>query len=75
MMGMPAFMKTANWRVKFMTSWRGTIFLVISNLRMLFLALTSKGWSPRSIKAKCAAPVDAAASVPETFLPASSSAL
>ena len=33
MIGMPAFMNTASWRVKFMTSLRGTLFLVISKLQ------------------------------------------
>jgi hypothetical protein len=34
-------MKTANWRVKFMMSWRGTFFLVISNFMRLCLFSTS----------------------------------
>ena len=47
----PGFMNTANWRVKFMTSVRGTFFFVISNLRTLCRVLTSRGWSPRSSSA------------------------
>ena len=69
MIGIPARMNTANWRVKFMTSWRGTFFLVISNFARPCLLSTSVGWSPRASSATCAAPADVAISVPGDRLP------
>ncbi len=68
-------MNTANWRVKFITSGRGTFFLVISKFRRLVLLSTSVGWSPRASNATWAAPAEVAISVPETFFPDSSTAL
>ena len=44
MIGIPAFMKTESCREKFITSFGGTRFAVISNLRMLVLGDTSSGW-------------------------------
>ena len=43
MIGMPASTKTLSWREKCMMSLRGTIFLVISNCRMLLCSFTSIG--------------------------------
>ena len=46
MIGIPARMKTANWRVKFMTSLRGTFFLVISKRQSFLFALDLEWLEP-----------------------------
>ena len=76
MIGMPALMKTASWRVKLVRSLRGTFFWVISNLQDALLRADLE-WleAPRDKGHVRGAPVEAAFSTPETVLPDSSSAL
>ena len=61
---MPAFMKTANWREKCMSSRRGTFSRVISNCRKLFFSDTSTGARLRSISERRARLAVTASSIP-----------
>ena len=66
---MPAFMKTASWREKCISSRRGTFSRVISNWRMLFFSVTSMGARSRSTRARRAMVAVTAVSIPVTVVP------
>ena len=75
MMGMPACTNTLSWREKCMTSLRGTSFFVTSNWRMFFLSDDVDRLVAPLEQCQVGRAPRGAASVPETFCPAASTAL